>query len=144
MRENGLSLQGRAKTPEGGQHPYREAQFCHLHDQVEQLASRWSAFDAEKQEELLGRLPHPEREWRPRRDPVRAEDRGCSTGPRAGTPVPHGRPRPDGRHRSGRHRRESRRFHVRGPAIRTARPPSAAPRRRPRGRGERSGRRGGG
>ncbi|PJN27785.1 hypothetical protein [Kitasatospora sp. CB02891] len=62
MPENGLSVQGRAETPEGGQHPYREAQFCCLHGQVEQLASRRSAFGAEKQEELLGRLPHPERE----------------------------------------------------------------------------------
>ncbi|MFJ8443697.1 hypothetical protein [Kitasatospora griseola] len=40
MRENGLSLQGNAKTPEGDRLPYREGPFRYAHDQVEQLAGR--------------------------------------------------------------------------------------------------------
>jgi transposase len=92
LRENGFSLQGTAKTLEGGQHPDRDAQFGYINEQVKAHQAAGEpviSVDAKKKEQL-GQLPAAGREWRPKGNPVRVEDHSFFTGPQRALAVPYG------------------------------------------------------
>ena len=69
-RDAGYSLQANAKTREGCQHPNRDAQFCHIHDQGKRFLRAKDpmvSVDAKKKE-LVGTEPsytNGRREWKP-------------------------------------------------------------------------------
>jgi hypothetical protein len=69
--EQGFSLQGNAKTIEGGQHVDRDAQFSYLNDQVgEHLDAGDPVISVDtKKKELVGPYKNGGREWRPGGDP---------------------------------------------------------------------------
>ena len=93
LRQSGFSLQGNAKTLEGGQHADRDAQFRYINEQVKDHQSAGEpvvSVDTKKREQL-GRLPNPGREWRPKGDPVRVEDHSFFfTGPDVEQAIPYG------------------------------------------------------
>jgi transposase len=92
LRAAGFSLQANSKTLEGKQHPDRDAQFRYLHDQVvehQKAGEPVISVDAKKKE-MLGQLPNPGREWRPKGDPVQVEDHSFFTGPQGETAIPYG------------------------------------------------------
>ncbi len=69
--EQGFSLQGNAKTIEGGQHSDRDAQFSYLNTQVsEHLDAGDPVISVNtKKKELVGPYKNGGREWRPGGDP---------------------------------------------------------------------------
>src|SRR5258708_9330706 len=73
LHQLGYSLQGNAKTEEGGRHADRDAQFGYINDQA---AAHMAAgqpvvsVDAKKKENV-GNFKNGGREWRPRGDPER-------------------------------------------------------------------------
>jgi DDE family transposase len=71
LREHGFSLQGNAKTIEGGQHPDRDAQFSYLNDRAgEHLGAGHPVISVDtKKKELVGPYKNGGREWRPAGDP---------------------------------------------------------------------------
>jgi len=71
LREQGFSLQGNAKTIEGGQHLDRDAQFGYLNDQAEEhLAGGDPVISVDtKKKELVGPYQNGGLEWRPAGDP---------------------------------------------------------------------------
>jgi len=92
LRVAGFSLQANSKTLEGKQHPDRDAQFRYLHGQViehQKAGQPVISVDAKKKE-MLGQLPNPGREWRPKGDPVQVEDHSFFTGPQGETAIPYG------------------------------------------------------
>ena len=92
LREQGFSLQGTAKTLEGAQHPDRDAQFRYIYEQVKaQQADGEPVISVDaKKKELLGQLPNPGREWRPKGDPIRVEDHSFFTAPHGEQAIPYG------------------------------------------------------
>ena len=78
LKDNGFSLQGNAKTLEGGQHPDRDGQFGYLNGQVtERLEAGQPVISVDtKKKELVGDFKNKGAEWRPAGDPeqVRAHD----------------------------------------------------------------------
>jgi len=93
LRKNGFSLQGTAKTLEGGQHPDRDAQFRYINEQVKQHQATGEpviSVDTKKRGQL-GRLPNAGREWRPKGDPIEVEDHSFFfTGPEVEQAIPYG------------------------------------------------------
>jgi hypothetical protein len=75
LRAEGFSLQGNAKTVEGGQHPDRDAQFGYLNDQVaEHRAAGEPVISVDtKKKELVGDYKNSGREWRPAGNPERVK-----------------------------------------------------------------------
>jgi transposase len=71
LHEQGFSLQGNAKTIEGGQHPDRDGQFSYLNDQAAQhLAAGDPVISVDtKKKELVGPYKNAGKEWRPAGDP---------------------------------------------------------------------------
>jgi len=71
LHEAGFSLQGNAKTIEGGQHADRDAQFSYLNGQAEQhLAAGDPVISVDtKKKELVGQYKNAGAEWRPAGDP---------------------------------------------------------------------------
>ena len=71
LHEQGFSLQGNAKTIEGGQHPDRDGQFCYLNDQAsEHLDAGDPVISVDtKKKELVGPYKNGGKEWRPAADP---------------------------------------------------------------------------
>jgi len=71
LHEQGFSLQGNAKTIEGGQHPDRDPQFSYLNDQAaEHLVSGDPVISVDtKKKELVGPYKNGGKEWRPAGDP---------------------------------------------------------------------------
>jgi len=71
LHEQGFSLQGNAKTLEGGQHPDRNAQFSYLNDQAsDHLASGDPVISVDtKKKELVGPYKNGGKEWRPAGSP---------------------------------------------------------------------------
>jgi len=65
LHERGYSLQGNAKTAEGGHHLDRDAQFCYLNTQAEQhLATGDPVISVDtKKKELVGSYKNGGREW---------------------------------------------------------------------------------
>ena len=92
LKENGFSLQAQAKTLEGGQHPDRDAQFRYLNEQVKQhQADDEPVISVDtKKKEMIGRLPNPGRQWRPKGDPVRVDDHSFFSGPTGEAAIPYG------------------------------------------------------
>ena len=93
LRENGFSLQGNAKTLEGGQHPDRDAQFRYLNQQArdhQQPGEPVISVDTKKREQM-GRLPMDGREWHPKGEPVQVEDHSFFFhGPEVEQAIPYG------------------------------------------------------
>ncbi|ABW12477.1 Rhodopirellula transposase family protein [Parafrankia sp. EAN1pec] len=92
LQAAGFSLQANSKTLEGKQHPDRDAQFRYLNNQVmehQKVGEPVISVDAKKKE-MLGQLPNPGREWRPKGDPVQVEDHSFFTGPQGDTAIPYG------------------------------------------------------
>ena len=71
LHEAGFSLQGNAKTLEGGQHPDRDGQFSYLNDRAsEHLAAGDPVVSVDaKKKELVGAYKNGGKEWRPGGDP---------------------------------------------------------------------------
>jgi transposase len=78
LHEQGFSLQGNAKTIEGGQHLDRDAQFSYLNEQAgEHLGAGDPVISVDtKKKELVGPYKNGGKEWRPAGDPeqVRVHD----------------------------------------------------------------------
>jgi transposase len=72
LREAGYSLQGNAKTLEGGQHPDRDGQFTYLADQAaEHLAAGAPVVSVDaKKKELVGQFKNGGQDYRPAGSPV--------------------------------------------------------------------------
>ena len=74
----GYSLQANAKTREGGTHPDRNAQFEHIHDQIQAFLRQGQPVISvdTKKKELVGDFKNGGRELRPKGDPeqVRVHD----------------------------------------------------------------------
>ena len=71
LKDAGYSLQANRKTREGSQHPDRNAQFEHIHDQVLVFQKRRQpviSIDTKKKE-LVGNFKNGGQEWRPRGQP---------------------------------------------------------------------------
>ena len=93
MKGEGFSLQAKAKTLEGAQHPDRDAQFRYLNERVkDHQADGEPVISGDiKKRERLGRLPMAGREWRPRGQPVKVEDHHFFfTGPDVEQAIPYG------------------------------------------------------
>jgi transposase len=71
LHEQGFSLQGNAKTIEGGQHPDRDTQFSYLNDQAGQhLTAGDPVISVDtKKKELVGPYKNGGKEWHPAGDP---------------------------------------------------------------------------
>ncbi len=71
LREQGFSLQGNAKTIEGGQHVDRDAQFSYLNEQAgRHLAAGQPVISVDtKKKELVGPYKNGGKEYRPAGDP---------------------------------------------------------------------------
>lgn len=83
LEDNGFSLQAQAKALEGEQHPNRDAQFHYLNEQV-----KWHQAEGDpvisvdtKKKKMIGQLPNPGRQWRPKGDPIRVDDHSFFSGP---------------------------------------------------------------
>ncbi|MFE9824946.1 ISAzo13 family transposase, partial [Streptomyces sp. NPDC005791] len=76
LKDSGFSLQAQAKTLEGIQHPDRDAQFRYINEQAEHhLADGKPVISVDtKKKEMVGRLPNPGRQWRPKGDPIQVDD----------------------------------------------------------------------
>ena len=72
LREENFSLQGNAKTIEGGRHPDRDAQFAHINAQAAQhIAAGQPVISVDgKEKELVGNFRNPGQEYRPVGEPV--------------------------------------------------------------------------
>ncbi|AEH09105.1 MULTISPECIES: ISAzo13 family transposase [Protofrankia] len=91
LRAAGFSLQANSKTLEGKQHPDRDTQFRYLNEQViEHRKAGEPVISVDTKKEMLGQLPNPGREWRPKGDPVQVEDHSFFTGPQGETAIPYG------------------------------------------------------
>ena len=74
LREQGYSLQSNRKTEEGEDHPDRDAQFRHINAQVKRaLAAGYPVISVDtKKKELLGNYKNDGQQWRPTKNPVKA------------------------------------------------------------------------
>jgi transposase len=92
LKEGGFSLQAQAKVLEGTQHPDRDAQFRYINEQVKQHQADGEPVISvdTKKKELLGQLPNPGRQWRPKGDPVLVEDHCFFSGPTGDAAIPYG------------------------------------------------------
>jgi len=74
LKDNGFSLPGQAKTMEGEQHPDRDGQFRYINQQVKhhQAAGEPVISVGMKKKEMIGQLPNPGRQWRPKGDRSRS------------------------------------------------------------------------
>src|SRR5665647_2757400 len=72
LREENFSLQGNAKTIEGGRHPDRDAQFAHINAAAEEhIAAGQPVISVDgKKKELVGNFRNGGREYRPAGEPV--------------------------------------------------------------------------
>jgi hypothetical protein len=91
LREADYSLQANRKTREGKQHPDRDAQFRHIHDQVLRLQKRGQPVISvdTKKKEMVGEYKNPGQEWQPRGQPehVKVHD---FPDPEVGKAIPYG------------------------------------------------------
>ncbi len=72
LREENFSLQGNAKTIEGGGHPDRDAQFAHINAAAEEhIAAGQPVISVDgKKKELVGNYKNGGKEYRPAGEPV--------------------------------------------------------------------------
>ena len=72
LREENFSLQGNAKTIEGGNHPDRDAQFAHINTEAEEhIAAGQPVISVDgKKKELVGNFRNGGGEYRPAGEPV--------------------------------------------------------------------------
>jgi len=72
LREENFSLQGNAKTIEGGNHPDRDAQFAHINTAAEEhIAAGQPVISVDgKKKELVGNYKNGGKEYRPAGEPV--------------------------------------------------------------------------
>ena len=92
LKDNGFSLQAQSKVLEGEQHPDRDAQFRYINEQVKlrQGAGEPVISVDTKKKEMLGQLPNPGRQWRPKGDPVKVDDHSFFSGPTGEAAIPYG------------------------------------------------------
>ncbi|HEY4260234.1 MAG TPA: ISAzo13 family transposase [Schlesneria sp.] len=71
LKDAGYSLQANRKTREGSQHPDRNAQFEHIHEQVLAFQKRRQPVISvdTKKKELVGNFKNAGQEWRPQGQP---------------------------------------------------------------------------
>jgi hypothetical protein len=91
LHEEGFSLQGNAKAPEGKQSPDRDAQFRYLNEQVRGCRGAGEPVISvdTKKKELVGNYRNGGRDWRPAGDPVRVSDHDFPD-PELGKAIPYG------------------------------------------------------
>ena len=72
LREENFSLQGNAKTIEGGDHPDRDVQFAHINTEAEEhIAAGQPVISVDgKKKELVGNYKNGGQEYRPAGEPV--------------------------------------------------------------------------
>src|SRR5215469_2110751 len=72
LRAEGFSLQGKAKTIEGAQHPDRDAQFRYINEQAKAHQDGGDPVISvdTKKKELIGEFRNSGRQWRPKGQPV--------------------------------------------------------------------------
>ncbi|WP_406489342.1 ISAzo13 family transposase [Streptomyces sp. NBC_01650] len=92
LKDSGFSLQAQAKTLEGEQHPDRDAQFRYINEQVKRHQADGEPVISvdTKKKEMIGQLPNPGRQWRPKGDPVRVDDHSFFSGPTGEAAIPYG------------------------------------------------------
>jgi hypothetical protein len=92
LKDNGFSLQAQAKVLEGEQHPDRDVQFRYINEQVKQQQAAGEPVISvdTKKKEMLGQLPNPGRQWRPKGDPVQVDDHSFFSGPTGEAAIPYG------------------------------------------------------
>jgi hypothetical protein len=92
LKADGFSLQAQAKVLEGKQHPDRDAQFRYINEQVKQYQAAGDPVISvdTKKKEMLGQLPNPGRQWRPKGDPVKVDDHSFFSGPTGEAAIPYG------------------------------------------------------
>jgi transposase len=75
LRANGYSLQSNRKSVEGKQHPDRNAQFQHIHDQVKDAMERKQPVISvdTKKKELVGQYKNGGQEWHIKGSPERVD-----------------------------------------------------------------------
>jgi hypothetical protein len=87
----GYSLQGLRKKKEGGSHPDRDAQFCHINQEVADFQAQGQPVISvdTKKKELVGDFKNGGREWQPEGKPeaVRVHD---FVDPKLGKAIPYG------------------------------------------------------
>lgn len=71
LRQLDFRLRGNHKNREGGKHPDRDAQFCHIRAKVKDFIARGQPVISvdTKKKELVGDFKNPGREWRPKGNP---------------------------------------------------------------------------
>lgn len=92
LKADGFSLQAQAKVLEGKQHPDRDAQFLYINERVKQCQAAGDPVISvdTKKKEMLGQLPNPGRQWRPKGDPVKVDDHSFFSGPSGDAAIPYG------------------------------------------------------
>ena len=90
LREENFSLQGNAKTIEGGTHPGRDAQFAHINAEAEEhIAAGQPVISVEVQKkEFVGNFRSGGWEYRPAGEPVATDV--CDFKRELGKPAPYG------------------------------------------------------
>ena len=75
LHEQGYSLQGNRKTKEGGDHPDRDAQFCHINTQVKRALAKGTPVISvdTKKKELVGDYKNGGQQWLPAKKPVKVQ-----------------------------------------------------------------------
>ncbi|MFD4024081.1 ISAzo13 family transposase [Streptomyces sp. NPDC058576] len=74
LREEGFSLQAKAKTIEGAQHPDRDAQFRYLKEQARDHRDAGDpVISVDSQKELIGDYRNAGHEWQPAGQPLRVK-----------------------------------------------------------------------
>ena len=91
LREQGYSLQSNRKTEEGEDHPDRDVQFRHVNAQVKRaLAAGAPVISVDtKKKELIGNYKNDGQQWRPARNPVKANGQDFP-GPEVPRAYPYG------------------------------------------------------
>jgi Rhodopirellula transposase DDE domain len=91
LHELGYSLQANRKTPEGGAHPDRNAQFEYINEEVQRFQRRRQPVISvdTKKKELVGNFRNGGREWRPPGRPVEVQVHDFQN-PELGKAIPYG------------------------------------------------------
>jgi hypothetical protein len=91
LEQQGYRLQRTVKTPEGAQHPDRDAQFRYLNEQARtQLAAGQPVVSVDaKKKELVGRFANGGREWQPSGEPDQVNVHDVPD-PTLGKAIPYG------------------------------------------------------
>lgn len=91
LHQLGYSIHCNRKTKEGDSHPDRDAQFQHIHDQVQDFQTRGQPVISvdTKKKEIIGEYKNNGQEWQPKKQPVEVNTHDFPD-PELGKVVPYG------------------------------------------------------